>query len=221
MAAPPVPPPMAAVPSALGTGSSGTNLAALEQEAAASPHDLNLQVQLGHAYREAGRLQEALVPIKRVVKEATDHVQANLAMGRIYFEMKEYPKAALSFEVVLNKERSNIQARLALGDVYYAQEKHGRALKAYQKALEEPGDASAEVHLRMARTLAAMGRSAESFPHLQQAMDLDRGNVEVYLELGNHYLDAKQPQKALDVFRQGLQLDPGNIKLRTYVDNLS
>lgn len=219
--APPMaPPPAAPAPPPPGAGPEAT-IAALEQQVAMSPHDLGALVQLGHAYREAGRLQEALVPIKKVVKEATDHVQANLAMGRIYFEMKEYPKAALSFEVVLNKERSNVQARIALGDVYSAQEKHSRALKAYQKAAEESGGQNPEVHVRLARSLGAMGRGAEALPYLQQALEMDRNNVEVYLELGNHYLDAKQPGQALEVFQQGLQIDPDNIKLRTYVENLS
>jgi tetratricopeptide (TPR) repeat protein len=211
-----------AVPEPQASGSPGeADISALEQQVAGSPHDLAAMVKLADAYRVAGRLQEALVPIKNVVKEASDHVQANLAMGRIYFEMKEYPKAALSFEVVLNKERSNVQARLALGDVYLAQEKYSRALKAFQKAAEEGGDSAPEVHIRLARTLSSMDRASEAFPHLQKAVELDQGNVEAYLELGNHYLDAKQPQEALEVFRKGLALDPNNIKLRTYVDNLS
>jgi tetratricopeptide (TPR) repeat protein len=215
----PPPPPEAAAPSA-GADPTPDEIPALEAQAEADPSDLGNLVRLGLAYKAAERFDEALIPVKQVVKDATDHVEANMALGRIYFARKEYPKAALSFEVVLNKERGNVSARTFLGDVYAAQEKHNRALKAYLKAVEDGGDGDARLHQRLGETYQAMEKPEEALQHLERAVELDSGNSEAYHKLGLLYMDQRDTDKAKAAFQRGLELDPDNISLRTYVENL-
>ncbi len=212
---PPPPPPARSAPRA-----PAQDLQALERIAEQDPRNVEALVNLAEAYKDAGRLDDALEPIKRVVKDASDHIRANLVMGQIYFLMKEFPKAALSFEVVLNKDKANVPARIALGDVYAAQDKHARALKAYAKAEVDATRPDTGLQLRLARTHAKMENAEKAMVHLQRAIEYDPQNLEAYVELGNLYLDSKNPQEALRVFQKALELDPTNLKVRTYVENL-
>lgn len=47
---------------------------------------------------------------------------------------------------------------------------------------------------------------------LFKALELDERSQEALVQLGELYLDTKQPEKALNVFERGLQLDRGNIE---------
>jgi len=217
--------PPAAGLSAVDDGDTGeealsSDIVALEKVVANNPTNLPAQVQLGKLYARSGQFDKAIEAIKKVINEESDHIKANLVLGEIHFRKREYPKAALSYDVVLNKDPDNIEALMNLGKVYLAQEKLSRALKAFQRAASASTAPNAELELQVAKVYYMQERLDKALSHLQRAKEIDPKNVNVWLALGLYYLDTKNPFEAKKAFEEGLKLDPGNIKLQTYVNNL-
>ena len=221
----PAPPPQAAPaqpapePTTSSAGLAG-DIAALEKVVANNPSNLPAQVQLGKLYARSGQFDKAIEAIKKVINEESDHIQGNLVLGEIHFRKQEYPKAALSYDVVLNKDPNNLEALMNLGKVYLAQEKLSRALKTFQRASKATASPNADLELQIAKVYYIQEKLDKALVHLQHAKEIDPANVNVYLALGHYYLDTKNPVEAKRAFEEGLKLDPGNIKLQTYVNNL-
>ena len=216
----PAPAPESAPEPTISSAGLAGDIAALEKVVANNPSNLPAQVQLGKLYARSGQFDKAIDAIKKVINEESDHIQGNLVLGEIHFRKQEYPKAALSYDVVLNKDPNNLEALMNLGKVYLAQEKLSRALKTFQRASKATQNPNADLELQIAKVYYIQEKLDKALTHLNHAKDIDPTNVNVYLALGHYYLDTKNPVEAKRAFEEGLKLDPGNIKLQTYVNNL-
>jgi Tfp pilus assembly protein PilF len=197
-----------------------SDIMALIKVTAENPTNLAAHIQLGKLYTQKCEYDKAIAAIKKVINAESDNVQANMVLGEIHFKKQEFPKAALSYDVVLNKSPNNTQALLRLGRVYLEQEKLSRALKTLQKAEESTDIPNAEIQLEIAKVYYLEGQPDKSLIHLEKAKAADPSNIQVHVAMGHYYLDVKKPSEAKKVFEEGLKLDPGNIKLQTYVNNL-
>jgi len=196
------------------------DITALEKVVANNPGNIPALVQLGKLFTKIAEFDRAIEYIKKVINEESDHVQANLVLGEIHYRKKEYPKAALSYDVVLNKDPNNLEALVNLGKVYLAQEKYSRALKILQRATKASPKPDADLELKLAKVFYLQEKLDKALVHLKSAQKIDPKNVQVHLALGHYHLDTKNPVEAKKAFEEGLRLDPGNIKLQTYVNNL-
>jgi tetratricopeptide (TPR) repeat protein len=57
--------------------------------------------------------------------------------------------------------------------------------------------------------------SNEDLSHLQNILKEDSDNLKALISLGNLYFDSNEPQKAIDMYRRALKIDPANADVRT------
>ena len=77
-----------------------------------------------------------------------------------------------------------------------------------------------KLNLQLAKVYYAQENLDQAATHLMNARDIDPNDVDVWVALGHYFLDVKNPSEAKKAFEAGLRLDPTNIKLQTYVNNL-
>lgn len=71
-----------------------------------------------------------------------------------------------------------------------------------------------EVHLGKARTLKLMGRNAEAAAELNNALRYKVDSPDVYQALADHYHEAGNKQKAMEMVTEGLQRNPNSKGLK-------
>lgn len=84
--------------------------------------------------------------------------------------------------------------------------KYAEAISKYNQAIKaDPKYANA--YYEMGYTLFTTGKEKEAIPYLEKVVALDPNAAGGYDMLGSIYDDLKQPEKAIELFRKGLQAD--------------
>lgn len=161
-------------------------------------HELVTLAHLGHAYRQAGKLQQALEQYQRVfslIKESGQKYpfEAELyeGMGDIYFRQRNFPLALENFNKALplaeNQQRpvtiSSVSSRI--GDVMRESGKQAEAVAHYQKAIQQIEsmrsllesqeyrqsyfEGGLEAYINMMDALLAAGKHEEAFNYGERA----------------------------------------------------
>lgn len=87
------------------------------------------------------------------------------------------------------------------------------SIEAIDRAIEaRPWDA--QLHLRRAQALTALGRYDEAVVSCVRACERDPSNWPVWYELGLSRIRANQPQAAIEALERALQLAPEDTKPR-------
>lgn len=101
------------------------------------------------------------------------------------------------------------EARLALGSLYRASGEYEQSLEEIDIAGEAHPD-EATIFSERGWTLDALGREAQAEQAFIEAIKLDPRFWRVYSNLGNFYYNQVQYERALELFREALDLAPGN-----------
>lgn len=120
----------------------------------------------------------------------------NSAMSfRNYLQEKDFERAGSIAQNVLNENPRDFQLTVSVGDVYFELEEYDKALDAYTKARNINSNDS-KIFAKLGRTLIALNRPQEAITDLRKALDKDKKNVELILELANAHLVAGEIRNA-------------------------
>jgi tetratricopeptide (TPR) repeat protein len=181
---------------------------ALIEFAKLSPNDPDIYSDLAHAHRLLGEIEEAEKNYRLVIKIDPTSAVTHNRLGSIYCDAERFSDAEKEFHRAVEIDPAFIQAHINLG---YATETLGRwddAEVCYRNAITLNPNYS-EAHKRLGNLLALISRRrAESVISFERAIELNPGDANLYVSLGNVFLAEKNTDKSLAMFRRARQLEP-------------
>jgi tetratricopeptide (TPR) repeat protein len=181
-------------------------LAQMAEAAKLNPQDARAQYELGNAYYDAGKLQEAIKAYEQAVAADSTQKEALVNLGNAYNESGKLQEAVSTFERALRVDPRDDKALSNLGNSYYALGQYDDGMKAYKRALEvNPKCFQAHYNIGVAFADAGIFREAvrewlkviELAPPGTPDAESAKENVKVIEKmLGEKYLDgSKGPQE--------------------------
>lgn len=180
------------------------------------PEHFNSWSLLGSAYYTKGEYAlsaEACEKAAALKPDAAD-VQRNLGMAWIELKDTEKAEAALKKAFELDEDA---EAAYFLGRLFYVEKRFDEALDYAVKAIRKNGRSAKAYNLKGA-VLNELGRSLEAVGCFQAGLVLAPGDVNLQVNLGVAYLNAKEPAKAKAVFEAVLPKIEQAV-LKTQVEN--
>jgi Flp pilus assembly protein TadD len=168
-------------------------------------------VNLGNAYREAGRVDDALQAYRTAMAIGTPQPYTHDGYGCVLLEKGLVDEAIAEFERALAKDRRYAPAYRNLWYAYTRKGLHDEALAAIEKAVElNPRNARAQGNLGL--SYFRKGRIDEAETAFRQSLALDSRNYESLANLAMIALRRERPEEAVPLLRRALELEPNDPK---------
>lgn len=191
----------------MGLGDVERGVAAIERSVQLAPPNPVLLLELGHAYRDAGRLSEAEETYHEVIaqtgnlalkEEARRH---GLSAGAVRAEQDGDPATALArYELLLETHPDDPALRLARARLLLALGRHEES-DAVIDALLTAAPADRPLRLRLAQLYMGAGRDDRAMRMYEEILQLDPSDHAVAIDLGRVQLAAGDVDAAFSRFK--------------------
>lgn len=181
-------------------------IAAAQAAIANQPHDSELYSQLGMAYFDAERLDEARAAFHHALALNPKAAAAYNGIGRICYHTGPPTAAIAAYEQAIALDPHYIAPFYGLGILYSAKlGDYAQAVAAFERGLQHnPGDAFLTASL--GSTYARMGRIDDALTTLQRAEALDPASSFVQSWLSILYLHCQRYDEAIAACQQEIAL---------------
>ena len=133
----------------------------LEKLRDANPKNYRTLFDLGNAYAEASKEEEAKDAYLKAIGLNGKYVEAMVNLGGLYSDQDQQDEAVKWFEKALGLDPENCKARSNLGNAYYAQQRYPDAMFEYRRSIEkDPSCYSAMYNIAVAFADAGLFRDA-------------------------------------------------------------
>lgn len=146
----------------------------LEQASAIDANDPEIQFLQGLAFRQQGRLLDALNAFRKAVELRPEYAEARMALGVQYLAAGNYAEALAQLEVTVHLVPTLVAAHLNLGDAYRAQKEWKKAKAEFDNALRMQ-DPLPEAHFNLGLMYMSAGGN---FPQMDTLAALERATLE-------------------------------------------
>ena len=190
-----------------------------------------LNAGLAELYAKTGRIRDAVVEAQEIIKRDPGNLEARKLLGRIYLrslgdmqsgsQSQEVLKLALEqYESIVKIEPANADNHLLLGRLYILNKDLLKAEKEFKTAATlDP--ASEEAFTNLAYLYNEEGDNKKAVEILNSVPDSAR-SAKIYSALGFTYEQQKEYKKAIDAYKQAIELDHDNLDaLRGLAQNLA
>ncbi|MBM3728829.1 MAG: tetratricopeptide repeat protein [Acidobacteria bacterium] len=178
-----------------------------KQEAAANERmTAEMAVENGLHALNSGRYAEAADLFDYVWRE-TSRCDAPFYLGLARQRARDANAAAVAFSAAVECNPSMLDAHLALAESQASRGDDGRALAAYEQALNRAPDNAAALRGSAALYLRHE-MNDQAVAVLEKLAAKEPGDIQVKTDLGAAYAATSQPEKAEQMFRAALNLNP-------------
>jgi len=187
----------------------GAAVPMLEKAIALNPANAEAHTNLGLAWEQLGRIDDALAEHQAAVKLEPRLALGHNNLGNIHAKLERADDAIADFQEALrlNPNLKGVHSNLAL-----ALTMAGRLPEAVAEAGaavdRDPDDAQAQDTYGL--VLADTGRFDDAVKRYQEAVQLDPDNAEAHNHLANALRSLDRASEALPEHREALRLDPDN-----------
>lgn len=164
--------------------------------------------ELGAAYFEALRYDEAITQLTEATRLDPKYVEAHLKLGHAYTRKHSYDKALASFAKAAELDPSSSESWQGLGLTYMHFEKYEDAIGALKKSLEVEGPIISSYFL-IGRCYVLLDRPSEAVEFCQQGLARDPESDAGHYVLGEALLMLKRYREAIAEFHTALKLSEG------------
>lgn len=157
----------------------GPTVKSAEKLLAKNPKDPNALNDLGYAYRQEGKLDEAEKNLKAALAIKPDLAQAHCNLSVVYFDRKNYESAVAEAREAVKLDADQPVYRVVLGNALSKTKDLKGAVQEYKVAVHlKPGYENA--HYNLGRVLLEDGQLTEAKFALAEALMLDPQDDRVY-----------------------------------------
>jgi Flp pilus assembly protein TadD len=175
------------------------------------PDDHMAHNNLGLAYDNQGRANEAIGEYKEALRLKPDYAKAHNNLGLAYYDMGRMDEAMVEYKKAISLRPGYANAHNNLGIAYYDMGRMDEAIGEYKKAISlRPGYADAHNNLGIA--YYDMGRMDEAIGEYKKAISLRPGYANVHNNLGLAYYDMGRMDEAIDEYKKAIKVKPGFAK---------
>ncbi|MFH1413331.1 MAG: tetratricopeptide repeat protein [Candidatus Omnitrophota bacterium] len=174
-----------------------------------APDSWRLHNNLGLAYQEANKSEDAIRSFRRAIEIKPDYAEGYHNLGYISMSLGRKEEAVDLFKKALDIEPDLPDAYSNLGAIYYTNNQKAEAISAYQKALEiNPNFAKAYNNLGV--IYLSLNRKEEAKRLIEKAIAIDPDYSDAYNNLGNIYSSIQRFREAVSFYKQALKINPQN-----------
>ncbi|MFQ5901654.1 MAG: tetratricopeptide repeat protein [Thermodesulfobacteriota bacterium] len=174
-----------------------------------SPGKPKLHYNLGIAYMEKGRFNEAVEAYKKAIELDPAYFDARNNLGITYQELGMYDKALSEFKESLKINPNHFKAHHNLGLVYNNKGYIDKAIQEYRIASRINPD-YAETHNNLGVAYAAQGRIEDAVREYMITLKLEPDSAKIHYNIANAYYNQKRLNDAAKEFQAALELEPDN-----------
>jgi len=192
------------------------------------PNSPYLNAGLAELYAKTGRIKEAVLEAQDIIKRDPNNVEARRLLGRIYLRslgdsqspQPEMLKLAIDqFEQIVALDPSSVEDHLLLGRLYRINNDLLKAEGEFKTAVKLQPD-SEDAITSLAYLYTEEGDSKRAVQTLESVPDAER-SARLYGVLGYTYEQGHDYKKAIDAYRQSVDLDHDNLdSIRGLAQNL-
>lgn len=168
-------------------------------------------INLGVAYLNAGRLEEAERRLKEAVRIDPGAAEAHAALGELYSKQQRHDEALEAFRAALRLDPESGQTHADLGRMMLDQGDVNQALLQLREAVNlEPKNPHALTNLGVA--LIQQGRFDEAIEHFRRAIDVEPDLAEAHNNWGVALVSQGKDDDAVEHFRRALASQPNYVE---------
>lgn len=181
----------------------------LRQALAQEPDDAHAHALLALCLSERKQFAAAADEARQAIVLAPDYHFAHYAAAKVACARNQYEDALQAIQEAIRLDPSDADYRALLAAIHFDQYRWREALAAAEAGLEQDAEHVGCANLR-AMALVKLGRRAEAGRTIDATLAKNPDNSATHANQGWAYLEANDPQKALEHFRESLRLDPEN-----------
>ncbi|MFC1624177.1 tetratricopeptide repeat protein [Candidatus Omnitrophota bacterium] len=175
-----------------------------------APDSPRVHNNLGNAYYNMGREEEAIALYKKALEIDPDNEEAYFNQGVIYDSTNRNKEAISSYKKAIEINPDYADAYHNLGVAYNSINRNKEAISSYKKAIEiNPDHADAYNNLGVAYN--SINRNAEAIASYKKAIEINPGHGMAYNNLGNACYNANKKEEAIASYKKALKINPRNI----------
>ncbi len=174
-----------------------------------SPQKGRVHVNLGSAYLDKKRVDEALKQYLVACRLSPGQWKAYFGLARVYDKKQQYTEALLNYNTCLALEPTSATVQLYLGNVYL---KLGMADKAYDLYLKviSKETRNFEAHYNLGLVCAQRKQNYEALQYFRKALELAPDKTSVFVDIGKINQFQGNLQEAVVAYRAAILGDRGN-----------
>ena len=192
----------------------------LERAIKIQPENVSILNNLGTAYKELGKSEEAINFYQKVLGIDPNHTNANYNLGLIFYELKELKRAKEYLEKTVKIQPNYALAHFNVGNLQKEFKELKKSKTSYLKAIElKPNFASA--HNNLGLVFSAMGDPQNAINCYNKAIEINSDHAGAYNNLGRIYTEIGEFKKAINSHLMAIKLEPENLMHCFYLTELN
>jgi tetratricopeptide (TPR) repeat protein len=190
----------------------------------ADPNSPSLNDELADLYFRTGRVHDAEVTAKNLLKTWPDDVDAHKLLGRIYLRRlgegqngassassgAVLDQAIAQFEKIVQLQPQSVEDRMVLGQLYTVKHEPKKAEEEFKAAQAIQPD-SEDVVLNLVRLYATSGDVQHAIKTLE-AVPQEQRSPKMEFTLGSLYDQLKQTKEAVEAYKRAADLQPDDLQ---------
>ena len=142
-------------------------------------------------------------------KYEPDNARIKFALARVTLEMGKFDETRKHAGRLIEKGIYESNARLILAEVEYEEKNSGKAIKLLESIKDNEDVPRFEVYKFLARIHLENKDIDSARAALEQARELDPGDLFVHYRLGLIYADSGESEKSVESLRKAIEVNPG------------
>lgn len=174
--------------------------------------DASIHAAIAASYEATNQFEPAITFAEQAIALAPRQQAYYAQLANLFMLAGNREGARSTLERLLKVDPANLDALFELAYVQHADGAFADAIATY-RTIETHTGPSLDVKYRQLQLLQKMGDYAGVEATLQEMIDLEPGNVSLYLTLGETYVHTQRPAEARQALEAGLRLDPSHVDL--------
>lgn len=175
-------------------------------------YNKGIKAQNDRNFKLAENLLKTAILIDPSKREAYNTLAAN------YIEANQPRQALLIYEKLLKETPDDINLLIATGNLFYIQKRFDDVVRVLKKVLEiEPDHRDAMANLAL--SYDSLGKTDEALTAYQKAVKANSLDKDLIFLLGVHHYNRSHFTKAIELFKQVLELSPGEFESTSNIGN--
>jgi tetratricopeptide (TPR) repeat protein len=164
---------------------------------------------LAACYRQLGRPEAALGPLREATERRPALVEPWRELGLALYALERYPEAVRAFDAALERAPGDVAALVGKGNAHLLQGDLAQACAPYAAALDlRPDDV--DTGMNLAQALEQLGRTDESARRYEAVLQLRPDLIHAHLRLAAIHARNGRSERAAEHWRSVLALEPSN-----------